>query len=191
MVDHGDATRGLRCFVVGAAVRDEMDVIEGSLRRAPHYFPNSGLERNGLAYNVSRTDALLRDAVENCGIPSDSDILEEWRQFRESSTSFDVLTKSLLDKWYAFRNTLRSASETRDTAPKAMPGRYPFIDAEVLWEDADAEGRVRILREIGFIDVEMGGVVGRPFGALDKDTQDALEGYALRRRQRGEGVTLR
>ena len=65
---------------------------------------------------------------------------------------------------------------------KAVPGRYPFIDAEAFWESLDAVLRRSVLTELNFVGPDYDDYPERSYGTLDKDFQDVLEAYVIRRR---------
>ncbi|MBF6555489.1 MAG: hypothetical protein IVW52_04855 [Acidimicrobiales bacterium] len=62
----------------------------------------------------------------------------------------------------------------------ALPGEYPFIDAEAEWDSLDRVGRDALLRGIGVAPEDIGDLPDRPYGVLPGDVQDVLDARAAR-----------
>jgi len=108
----------LRCLVLGALIRDEMNIVQRYLDTSGKYLPNGGIEREGLKYNMGRLDSLFQDAVNSCELPQNADIMTALVDLKKSSEAFDVRTASLRDKWHLVRNELRTSGEMRDKPPE-------------------------------------------------------------------------
>lgn len=209
MAEDGDR---LRCWALGARVRESVDWLARNARELAQPMGTGEREaRLGvLRVQMNNLSALIGQSEGKCGIEpvvrsdferlrgaigkEDPSTVNRYADDFAAMLHGEALEKSayptggrvrdLTERDAMEENLRRRGVDLRSVAgiAKAVPGRYPFIDAEAFWDSLDGVLRRSVLTELNFVGPDYDDYPERPYGALDKDFQDVLEAYVVRRR---------
>lgn len=183
-----DAER-LRCWALGVRVREATDDLIHNARELNH--PMSPRERENRTALFRTQLSNLEDELgksRDCGgealsmVYMDSDRLR--KAFAKDSRAVGPVADNLGLTLHTVASERATGEETggpqmRAAIATAMPGRFPFIDAEAFWEGlGSSERRAFLASHFDYGIEEATELSRRPFGALDKDFQDVLKGMA-------------
>jgi len=97
-------------------------------------------------------------------------------------------SQRILESFYGSKSVERTTELTDAVFGQVSTGApYAFIEAEKHWDSLDLAGREALLRQIGEDPDDYDDLANRPWGTLDPNALDALEGMAMQDIQRKRG----